>query len=164
MKKSDGIDAELLGGRKMTTSRTEKLREMMLCVSHDKYRVRKDLTVLGLGFDEDSVILRKARALELIVREMPVFIQDGELIVGGRTMFMPRAESGAGYWNDGAKRNLDFSPDAETLAVKSPGFEFYPHYAKPAEIALGKPYEIGEGYVTSHCVAGYRNILENGIG
>jgi pyruvate-formate lyase len=148
----------------MIISRTVKLREMMLCVSHDKYRVRKDLTILGQGFDEDCVMLRKARALELLIREMPVFIQENEFIVGGRTMFMPRCEYGDGYWQDGAKRNLDFSPDAETLAVKSPGFEFYPHYAKPEEIALGKPYEIGEGYVTSHCAAGYRNMLENGIG
>ena len=147
----------------MISQRTAMLRKMALDVSHAGYRVRRPLSIIPGPYDDQPVVIRKVRAFELILREMPIFIQEGELIIGGRTMFMPRREEGE-YWDEGTKRNLDFVPDAETLDVKSPGFEFYPHYATEEEKALGKPYEIGEGYVTSHCVAGYGNVLRQGFG
>jgi len=147
----------------MISKRTAKLRQMALDVSHARFRVRRTLSIIPGLYDDQPVVVRKARAFELLLHESPVFIQEGELIVGGRTMFLPREQDG-GYWDEGTKRNLDFVPDAETLDVKSPGFEFYPHYATEAERALGRPFEIGEGYVTSHCVAGYGNVLRHGFG
>jgi pyruvate-formate lyase len=144
----------------MTCSRTRGLREMVLDVSHNKFRVRRDLSVLGKGYDDQPVIIRKARAFEYVLDQMPVFIQKGELIVGGRTMFLALE----GQFAASGKKNLDFVPDAETLAKRSPGFEFFPHYATEIEKKAGQPYQIGEGYVTSHCVAGYGNILRSGFG
>jgi formate C-acetyltransferase len=149
----------------MLGDRTAKLREMALDVSHARHRVRRTLSILPgpRQHDGQPVVIRKARAFDLILRESPIVIQDGELIVGARTMFLPQADEG-GHWDQGTRRNLDFVPDAETLDVKSPGFEFYPHYATEEEKALGRPFEIGEGYVTSHCVAGYANVLRQGFG
>lgn len=147
----------------MIGERTAKLRQMVLDVSHARYRVRRTLSIIPGPYDDQPVVIRKARAFELILRESPIFIQEGELIVGGRTMFLPRAQEG-GHWDPGTRRNLDFVPDAETLDVRSPGFEFFPHYATEGEKALGRPFEIGEGYVTSHCVAGYANVLRHGFG
>lgn len=135
----------------------------MLEVSHARYRVRKPLSILNRGVESRPVVIRKALAFDLILREMPIFIQDEELIVGSRTMFLPR-ERDVKFWEDGVKRNLDFVPDAETLNVEFPGLEFYPHYATEEERALGREVSIGEGYVTSHCTAGYGRVLEMGFG
>jgi len=145
--------------------RIEYLRKQMLDVSHAKYRVRKPLSIFnGNGVGNEPVVIRKALAFDLILREMPIFIQDRELIVGGRTMFMPRKQD-IQFWDDeDVKRNLEFLPDAETLAVESPGFEFYPHYATEEEKVLGREVSIGEGYVTSHCTAGYGKVLKLGFG
>ena len=145
--------------------RIEYLRQQMLDVSHDKYRVRKPLSIFhGNGNHQKPVVIRKALGFELILKEMPIFIQDRELIVGGRTLFMPRKQD-MQFWDDEeVKRNLEFLPDAETLAVESPGFEFYPRYATDEERTLGKKVNIGEGYVTSHCTAGYGKVLKDGFG
>ncbi|MBD3307778.1 hypothetical protein GF339_15195 [candidate division KSB3 bacterium] len=149
----------------MDTSRIDYLREQMLNASHAQYRVRRPLSILnGNGIEQKPVVVRKALAFELILQEMPIFIQDRELLVGGRTMFMPRRQDMQFWEDEDIKRNLEFLPDAETLAVESPGFEFYPRYATEAERALGREVEIGEGYVTSHCTAGYGNVLAQGFG
>jgi pyruvate-formate lyase len=145
----------------MTGTRTEHLREMMLNVTHDEYRVRKKMSILNKGSGHESIMVRKALGFELILRKMPVFIQHGEIIVGSRTMFLPRREDTA---VGGMKKNLDFVPDAETLDKRSPGFEFFPNYASEYEKEIGKPHNIDEGYVSSHCVAGYRRILRKGFG
>ncbi len=148
-----------------SNTRIEFLRQQMLDVSHNKYRVRKPLSIFdGNGNHDKPVVIRKALGFALILQEMPIFIQDNELIVGGRTLFMPRKED-MQFWDDEeVKRNLEFLPDAETLAVDSPGFEFYPRYATDEERARGKEVGIGEGYVTSHCTAGYGKVLRLGFG
>jgi formate C-acetyltransferase len=147
----------------MNVERIERLRERMLRVSHRRYRVRRPLSVLDEKTVSEPVVVRKALALDLVAREMPVFIEPKEIIVGGRTMFLP-SQGEAQFWDDGARRNLDFAPDAETLAVEPPGLEFYPRYATAKERALGEPHDIGEGYVTSHCTAGFAKVLRLGFG
>jgi formate C-acetyltransferase len=143
--------------------RIEYLREKMLQVSHARVRVRKPLSIIDSGEEDRPVVIRKALAFNLIMREMPIFIQDQEIIVGSRTMFLPRM-SDFSFWEEDVKRNLDFMPDAETLDVEEPGLEFYPHYATEEEKALGREFSIGEGYVTSHCTAGYDRVLTLGYG
>ena len=69
-------------------NRIERLRERMESGVHKAHRVRMSLTVL----DDTEIaaaphIIRKARALEKLLAEMPVYIQDDELIVGFRTLF-----------------------------------------------------------------------------
>jgi pyruvate-formate lyase len=143
--------------------RIKHLRERMLEVSHARYRVRRPLSILDGVVESRPVVIRKALAFDLVLREMPVFIEEGELIVGSRTMFLPR-EGDVKFWEDEVTRNLDFVPDAETLNVESPGLEFYPHYATEEEKSLGREFSIGEGYVTSHCTAGYGKVLAMGFG
>ncbi len=69
-------------------NRIERLRERMESGVHKAHRVRMSLTVL----DDEKIaaaphIIRKAKALEKLLAEMPVYIQDDELIVGFRTVF-----------------------------------------------------------------------------
>ena len=57
--------------------RIEYLREQMLNISHGQYRVRKPLSILdGNGNHHKPVVIRKALGFELILQEMPIFIQD----------------------------------------------------------------------------------------
>ena len=148
---------------KQISHRIEFLRKKMLEVSHQHHRVRRPLTIINDENRNLPLVVRKALAFDLILREMPVFIGEMEIMVGARTMFMPR-ETEAKYWDAGVKRNLDFVPDAETLDVEVPGLEFYPHYATNEEKAAAKQFDIGEGYVTSHCTAGYEKVLTLGFG
>ena len=145
------------------TRRIESLRENMLYVSHDRFRQREYLSIFNSQPIDKPIVVRKAMAFDLLLRRMPVFIEDDELIVGGRTLFLPR-ENDVKFWDLDVKRNLDFAPDAETLAVEAPGLEFFPHYATEAELAAARKFGIGEGYVTSHCTAGYAKVLSMGFG
>ncbi len=81
-------------------TRIKFLRQQVLDVSHAKYRIRKPLSIFhGNGNHAKPVVIRKALGFELILQEMPIFIQDSELIVGGRTLFMPRTEDML-LWDD----------------------------------------------------------------
>ncbi len=69
-------------------NRIERLREKMVDGAYKAHRVRMSLTVL----DDAEVaaaphVIRKARALEKLLAEMPVYVQQDELIVGFRTLF-----------------------------------------------------------------------------
>ena len=69
-------------------TRVENLRSALQNLSHKKYRVRRELSILnGDGVQGKSIIVRKAEALALLLREMPIAIQDNELVVASRTMF-----------------------------------------------------------------------------
>lgn len=139
--------------------RIDSLREMAIKAVHRKYRKRVKLSVLDTETAKLSVIRRKALGFNLILEQMPKYIASGELIVGARTLFSPRATD-----QEGLSRNLDFEPDAETLAVESPGFEFYPAYLTEEEKVKGARLGVAEGYVTSHCAPGFVKVLRQGFG
>ncbi len=141
------------------TERVKSLRERALGREHKRYRIRKNLSVLNKKTETLPVVKRKALGFTMMLDEMPRYIQEGELIVGARTLFAPRASS-----NEDLSRNLDFVPDAETLAVESPGFEFYPAYLTRAEKDRGAELGVAEGYVTSHCAPGFEKVLAKGFG
>ena len=67
--------------------RVEKLRKLMLEKSHFKFRTKRSLSILNDKTKDLPFIIRKALALKFLLQEMPVFIQEGELVVGGRTLF-----------------------------------------------------------------------------
>jgi len=68
--------------------RIKKLKGILLENSHFKYRVDK----FGSSVLDDNTIklplnIRKATAIKKALEDMPVYIQDDELIIGGRTIF-----------------------------------------------------------------------------
>lgn len=73
-------------------SRIKKLKEILLENSHFKYRVEKFKgTILNENTRDLPLNIRKALAFKKAVEEMPVYTQEEELIIGGRTIFnLPR--------------------------------------------------------------------------
>lgn len=69
------------------TDRIERLKERMLGKTHFRFRTERNLSILNEETKDKPFIIRKALALEKLLKEMPVFIQEDELIVGGRTLF-----------------------------------------------------------------------------
>lgn len=68
--------------------RIEVLRELFFSGSHKAYRIEKlPLTILNEQTETLPFAIRKALAFDLATEHMPIFIQEGELIVGGRTLF-----------------------------------------------------------------------------
>lgn len=129
------------------TRRVERLRGRMLDAAHARHRIflPKDWSVRDLpcGLAE-----RKARAMNLLIERMPVFIDDDELIVGGRTVF-GRREAGL--------ESLDRPPRPSDDVVPN----CFPSYARPEEIS-----ELGhcEGGSQGHYVPNYPKVMKLGFG
>ncbi len=146
--------------------RVSVLRERMLRAEHSKYRVFCDggMSVLDRETEKEPLVVRKALALKKILTEMPIFIDQGEILVGARTIFSPPI-----YSSRKTKGGIDtgfgstFVPDEHTLQGTRPGLEFYPHYATESERKTALKYGFDEGFVTNHCVAGYEKVLRLGF-
>jgi len=129
--------------------RTQKLKENLLAGSHWKYRTFKPLNVLD---DEDAaekpLVVRKALAFALMLKEMPIYIQEDELIVGARTLYGRgnRAHSGPTF-----REGNEFS------------LGYYPRYGMDEEKSAVAGLA-GEGASLSHTAAGYDRVLEKGYG
>jgi formate C-acetyltransferase len=68
--------------------RIEYLKKILLANSHHKYRLDEfDGTILNKDTENLPPNVRKALAFKKAVEEMPVYIQEEELIIGGRTIF-----------------------------------------------------------------------------
>ncbi|MCL5070309.1 MAG: pyruvate formate lyase family protein, partial [Actinobacteria bacterium] len=69
-------------------TRIENLKKMLLANSHHKYRLDKfNGTILDQNTENLPLNMRKALAFKKAVENMPIYIQQEELIVGGRTIF-----------------------------------------------------------------------------
>ncbi len=89
-----------------------------------------------------ALIVRKAKALQLVVDRMPVFILPHELLVGSKTVF-------------GKTIRENQTETQHTLNQCC-----YPHYATEEEkCALTG----GEGFAKNHCLPAYRFALERGL-
>ncbi len=125
-------------------NRVERLKAKMLKAEHAKHRIvmPEDWSVKDLPL---SLVERKAHALKLIFKKMPVFIDEDELIVGSRTVFgCKKTEKG--------KKGIDLS---------RLGLAVYPAYATEEEKLRFGNYE---GVSKGHFVPGFRKVLELGIG
>ncbi|KGM95773.1 pyruvate formate-lyase [Clostridium novyi A str. 4552] len=73
-------------GFSIPTKRVEKLKEQILsaspCIEVERARL---LTESFKETEDEPIILRKAKALEKILNEIPIVIREGELIVGSLT-------------------------------------------------------------------------------
>jgi len=135
------------------TERVKRLKELMLKKSHFQFRTEKNLSILNIRTKDLPFIMRKALSLKLLLKEMPIFIQEGELIVGGRTLFnlpeyikeeeknqIPRQDEVLGYG--------DIFNTAYNLCQDERGYgEFngvVPGYEKILNLGLNKISEIAE--------------------
>ena len=136
------------------TERTERLRETHLNLVHAKYRSTKELSI----WDDDScrlesVVVRKARALELLLRETPAIIMDDELIVGLRTLYNPLDENENVF---GSNYMLPVKPATKHMKV------YYPRYLTEKEASIAHEVGIREGAFTSHVPFGTQKVLSMG--
>jgi len=124
--------------------RTEQLRERMLRAEHARHRVIMPAEWSASDLP-GSLPERKARALCNVLDRMPIFIDEGELIVGSRTAY--------------ASRLLAGEPIRDPSADLSVGG--FPTYFTPAE---REQFGNTEGKSKGHYVAGYRKLLALGLG
>jgi len=125
--------------------RIQQLKENLLSGSHWKYRTFMPLSVLDNENTVDKpLVVRKAMAFALMLEEMPIYIQEGELIVGGRTLYGRgnKANPGPTF-----KEGQEFS------------LGYYPRYATEEEKAAVDGLA-GEGASLSHTDL----VLEKGYG
>lgn len=113
--------------------------------THHKYRVNARYSLkLSNGLAGESSIIRKAQALKLQLEKMPVYIQNDELIVGGRTVFdFPR------YLTEKEKK--------DSIPLEKEGYDYifdrvYNHCQD----------ERGWGSIEGIC-PGHRNVLTKGM-
>jgi pyruvate-formate lyase len=70
------------------TNRIEKLRSMVLNGEHKKHRMESlNLSILNEDTKGLPFPIRKALAFDLAVEKMPIFLLEGDLICGGKTVY-----------------------------------------------------------------------------
>ena len=92
----------------------------------------------------EPVVVRRALAFALLLREMPIFIQDDELLVGGRTVYGAAQEPKAQLF-----------PGLREVSSVS----YFPTYTAPDEAADGLP----PGAASNHNAIGYGRVLSLGL-
>jgi formate C-acetyltransferase len=116
---------------------------MMVSVSHNKYRVAVDRRWNILDDHPEYVSMslpeRQALAFQSFLRRQPVFIQDEELIVGGRTLFGPQWE--AGQVEDTVDHDSISATAGESVDENTEHLDYGPHWA-PAELVTGKRWDL----------------------
>lgn len=138
------------------SGRVSKLLESHLDLNHIEYRTYSKLSIWDHGADPmEPIVIRKAKALKLLLDESPVIIMDNELIVGLRTLY--------GQVADGANilRGTYMLPVNPATDHKK---AFYASYLTDAEAMEAQKYGILEGAYTSHVPFGTAMVLELGIG
>ena len=125
--------------------RVERLKKRLIDLEHSHHRICKQLTV----FDDKRIAslplyVRKPEAFALALKEMPLLIQNDELIVGSRTLYGPLSDN---------------SPQIKTFSDIKQKYDiaFLPCYATDTEQKNGA---MGQGY--SHTVPDYGAVLHYG--
>ena len=128
------------------TDRINNLRERFFANEHKKYRVEDlGLSILNEETEKLPFAIRKAMAFDLALEKMNIFLHEGDLLCGGKTVYkLPR------YITD------------EEIAWGNPNFECggYNH-------AFDNPFNLGQderGFgITDSCIPAYYKILPMGI-
>ena len=105
--------------------RVELLLEAQKELRHTEYRTVKNLSIWDQGADPtEPIVVRKARALRLLLDETPAVIMDHELIVGLRTLY-------------GALEETSLNPEA----LEEEGFEgpWTAHFVHVAQDSIVTP-------------------------
>jgi formate C-acetyltransferase len=137
--------------------RIQRLLDAHLNLLHTQHREVKDLTVLDDGKSaRESLVVRKAKGLALLLDETASIILDDELIIGLRTVYgsMKAGENITGGFNN----NLPVKPATEHRLT------YYPNYLTDEELKDAKKEGIREGSVSSHIPFGLQRVLQLGYG
>ena len=136
--------------------RIERLKEAHLNLEHTKYRTVKDLSIWYHGdYSGESIVVRKAHGLALLLDETPPIILDDELIIGLRTIYGPLQE---GMNILGGYAEVPVNP-----ATRHSLFA-YPLYLTDGERAEAEAAGIREGSCTSHVPYGAEKLMSLGFG
>jgi formate C-acetyltransferase len=138
------------------SDRVSQLLASHLDLSHVQYRTYSKLSIWDQGTDPaEPIVIRKAKALKLLLDETPPIINDNELVVGLRTLYGQAAE------------DEDFLSGIYMLPV-NPSTDhkrgFYASYLTDEEVHDARGYDIIEGAFTSHVPFGTAMVLKLGIG
>ena len=138
------------------SGRVSQLLESHQDLMHTEYRTYSKLSIWDHGADpKEPIVIRKARALKLLLDETPAIILDNELIVGLRTLYGQVAE-GANVLR--GTYMLPVNPATDHKKA------FYAGYLTEEEAMEAQKYGILEGAYTSHVPFGTAMVLELGIG
>lgn len=138
------------------SGRISRLLESHLGLEHTEYRTYSKSSIWDHGADpKEPIVIRKARALKLMLDETPAIILDNELIVGLRTLYGQVAE-GANVLR--GTYMLPVNPATDHKKA------FYAGYLTDEEAMEAQKYGILEGAYTSHVPFGTAMVLELGIG
>ncbi|MFW9998352.1 MAG: pyruvate formate lyase family protein [Candidatus Odinarchaeota archaeon] len=139
------------------SERIRKLREAHLDLVHTQYREVKDLTILDdETVGEEPIVIRKAKALALLLDETSPIIMDDELIVGLRTLYGPLLE-GQNVFGQ-FDYDLPMEPGTQHCLV------YYPKYLTEEEKEEAQKAGIREGSALSHVPFGVEKMLKLGYG
>jgi len=135
--------------------RVELLLEAHKELRHTEYRTVRELSIWDQDADPtEPIVVRKARALRLLLDETPAIIMDHELIVGLRTIYGALDEGENVF---GGTYMLPVKP--ATMHKKS----FYPGYLTDEEAAAAQEMGVSEGGYTSHVPFGTEKVLRLGL-
>nr|MDA8218785.1 hypothetical protein [Dehalococcoidales bacterium] len=142
----------------MSTPRVSRLKDRLARLEHDCFREYRPLSVApGESEPREPIVVRKARGLALMLKEMPVYIQDDELIVGGRTLY-----------GDPDRRVTSKRQYLFKQLSRWPVY-YYPRYLAPDEVgdcaeAPQTATHACEGAASGHAVVGFQKVLTLGFG
>ncbi|MFA9496041.1 MAG: pyruvate formate lyase family protein [Candidatus Bathyarchaeota archaeon] len=138
------------------SGRVSQLLERHIDLRHTEYRTYSELSIWDHGVDpSDPIVVRKAKALKLLLDETPAIIMDNELVVGLRTLYGQVAEG------ENILRGTYMLPVNPATDHKK---AFYASYLTEEESVEARSYSILEGSYTSHVPFGTAMVLELGIG
>ena len=136
--------------------RVKRLKDAHNNLLHTRYRETRHLTVLD---DEASrsepVVVRKAKALALLLDATPPIIMEDELIVGLRTIYAPL---------EGARNVVGSDYELPVKPATSHCLAYFPHYLNEEELAEILRLGIREGQATGHVPFGTAKVLKLGYG
>jgi formate C-acetyltransferase len=137
--------------------RIQKLLKAHRNLEHTNYREVKDLTVLQKGqSDLEPVIIRKAKALALLLDETQTVILQNELIVGLRTIY-GSLETGQNVYG-----SYDFELPVQPATNHC--LRYFPHYLTNLEREELQSVGLSEGYAIAHIPFGGQQVLASGYG
>jgi pyruvate-formate lyase len=146
-----------MGERSTMNTRIKKLLEAHHNLEHTNYREVKDLTVLPDDHSElEPVILRKAKALALLLDETQTVIMQNELIVGLRTIY--------GSLETGQNVFGSYNFELPVQPATNHCLRYFPQYLTDLEREELKSVGLNEGYAIAHIPFGGQRVLAYGYG